>query len=91
MSLKAAFQKLKEVTLKSTVKELAAVIQRDNITQKSVFNNLEEARLRGIRLSNLKLDQEYVRHVPNTSDVEIKFHHNHPVASTARSFRTGKQ
>ena len=89
--LKAAFQLLKETTLKSAIKELAAIIERDNITQKSVFNNLEEARLKGKLLSNLILDQKYLRHCPNTSDVEIRFHHNHPVASTARSFRKGKQ
>ena len=86
MSVHEKITKLIKRTLLHTLKEWDAVATRDN-SLKNILSH-DEGRLRGLKLTNLRLDPSHFKPVEN--DFELHLTHDYSTVSTARAFRKGQ-
>ena len=86
MSVHHKIRKLIRRTLLHTLKEWDAVATRDK-TLKNMLSH-SEGRLRGLQLTDLRLDPSHFRPVDN--DFELHLRHDYSTVSTARAFRKGQ-
>ena len=86
MSVHEKITKLIKRTLLHTLKEWDAVASRDN-SLKNILSH-DEGRLRGLKLTNLRLDPSHFKPVEN--DFELHLTHDYSTVSTARAFRKGQ-